>query len=440
MSNNPSPQMHLNLFFRGVGYHEAAWRHPTVDPVGVWNPEHYVQSISLAEKAKFDSVFLGDNLNLFERPEHDVPGRFEPLTLFSYVAAHTERIGLCVTASTGFTEPFNLARLFQGLDFVSRGRAAWNMVTTAGDRSAQNFGREVNTEHDLRYEQAAEYVDVVRALWDSWGDKAVLADKATGRYADPDEIQPINHVGKHFSVRGPGMMPRSPQRYPVLFQAGASEAGKDFAAKYADCVFNIQQSMESAVAFVTEMRKRVVSHGRNPSQVKILPGIIPYVGSTEEEGRALKLELDNLIVPETSLKELSRILQVDLTRYDYDGPVPELPLPTPSPTGARSRSEVIYNIVKNEKPTVRQLVHRVSGGRGHIVVVGSAEQVADHLQQWFEAGAADGFNVAPPILPVGLELFVEQVVPILRQRGLFREEYTGTTLRDHLGLNYPRDR
>lgn len=428
------PQMHLNLFFRGVGYHEASWRHPTVDPVGVWDGEHYLRNIRTAEAAKFDSVFIGDNLAAFGELEYDIPGRLEPLTLMSYVAAGTERIGLVATASTSFTEPYNLARLFATLDHVSRGRAGWNMVTSFGDRAAQNFGRTTHIEHDLRYEQAHEYVEVVRKLWDSWGEKAVVADKASGRYTNPDEIRDINHAGRFLSVRGPSTMPRSPQRYPVLYQAGASESGREFAAAYADAVFNIQQSMESSRAFVADMRKRAAAHGRDPSKVKILPGIIPYVGSTEAEARAFKEELDNLIVPISSLKELSSLLQADLTGVDIDGPVPPLPPPVPSPSSARTRGQVVYDIVQREKPTVRQLVHRVSGGRGHTVVVGAPEQIADRLQEWFLAEAADGFNVGPPILPLGLDLFVEHVVPILQDRGLFRREYVGTTLRDHLGL------
>ncbi|MBB5953910.1 FMN-dependent oxidoreductase (nitrilotriacetate monooxygenase family) [Saccharothrix tamanrassetensis] len=432
-------QLHLNAFLMGVGHHEAAWRHPRTDPGLVADVGHFQRLAAIAERGAFDSVFLADGVQLWGDVRHSVAGAFEPLTLLTALACVTDHIGLIATASTGFTEPYNLARWFSSLDHISGGRAGWNIVTTAGDRSAQNFNLDVNVEHHERYQRAAEFVDVVTALWDSWDQDALVLDAASGVFADPDKVREINHRGRFFRVRGPLNAVRSPQGRPLLVQAGSSEDGRAFAAAHAEAVFTAQQTVEEAREFYQDLKTRVAARGRAPDQVVVLPGIVPVLGSTAEEARRLAEELDDLIVPARAVGRLSELLGVDLTGHPLDEPVPPLP-PVDRVNGARSRFRLIRDLAAREALTLRQLLRRLGGGRGHKVVVGTPEVVADHVETWFRGGAADGFNVMPPLLPSGLEEFVDHVVPLLRRRGLFRSGYTGRTLREHYGLTEPRNR
>jgi FMN-dependent oxidoreductase (nitrilotriacetate monooxygenase family) len=432
-------QLHLNAFLMGVGHHEAAWRHPRTDPKALDDVAHFQHLAQIAERGTFDSVFLADGVQIWGDARHTAAGRFEPLTLLTALSQVTDHIGLIATASTSFSEPYNLARLFSSLDHISGGRAGWNIVTTAQDRSAQNFNRTANFEHSERYQRADEFLDVVTALWDSWEDDALVVDQESGVFADETKVHEIGHRGRFFSVRGPLNAVRSPQGHPLLVQAGSSEDGKAFAARWAEAVFTAQQTHEEAVAFHTDLKRRVVAFGRPADGLKVLPGIVPVLGSTEEEAAALAEELTSLIIPERAVRQLTDMIGVDLTGHPLDSPLPELP-PVTEVNGAKSRFELVRDLAVRERLTLRQLLGRLGGGRGHQVVAGTPEQIADHVELWFRTGAADGFNVMAPLLPSGLEDFVDHVVPLLRQRKLFRTEYTGSSLRDHYGLPRPASR
>jgi FMN-dependent oxidoreductase (nitrilotriacetate monooxygenase family) len=426
-------QLHLNAFLMGVGHHEAAWRHPGSDPHGAGDLSHFVELARIAERGTFDSVFLADSVQIWGDIEHSIASSFEPLTLLTAIATATRHIGLIGTVSTGFTEPYNLARYFASLDHISGGRAGWNIVTTAGDRSAQNFNRDTNTEHAERYERAAEFVEVASKLWDSWATDALVVDPGSGRFTDPGRVREINHRGRFFQVRGPLNITRSPQGRPLLVQAGSSEDGKAFAARHAEAVFTAQQTFADGRAFYTDLKARAADYGRDPDGIMVLPGIVPVLGGTETEAIRLAAELDDLIVPVRALRALSEMVGIDLTGRDLDEPLPPLP-PVTAVNGAKSRFELVRDLAEREGLTLRQVLRRLGGGRGHQVVAGTPEQLADHVERWFTGGAADGFNIMPPLLPGGLTDFVDQVVPELRARGLFRAEYTGRTLREHYGL------
>lgn len=435
-------QLSLNLFFSPSGHHEAAWRHPHSAPERLYEPEYYVEVAQRAEAAKLDAVFFADGPVLSQGVEHNSVSHPEPILTLATIAAHTSRIGLIATASTTFYEPYNLARLFASLDHLSKGRAGWNIVTTAAADAAANFGLEAHPDPEFRYARAEEFLQAATRLWDSWEDDAVLLDKANGRYADPSKIHAPKFSGEHVKVAGPLNVKRTPQGHPVLVQAGASNAGRDFAARWAEAIFTAHQRLEDAQAFYTDIKSGAVRHGRRPDQVKILPGISPFIGSTEAEAKVLAREYDELTVPAYGVRQLRGLTGADFSHLDLDAPVP---LDAFAHAGdvtdnSRSRLQVVAGIVERERPTLRQLLHRLAGARGHRVFTGTPEQVADTIEEWFTQGAADGFNVMPPALPQGIEVFADHVVPILQKRGIFRTEYSGTTLRDHFGLERPQNR
>ena len=434
----PERQLHLNAFLMGVGHHEAAWRHPSTDPAALGDVRHYQDLARIAERGGFDSVFLADGVQVWGDVEHTAAQVFEPITLLTAMAAATSRIGLIATVSTSYSEPYNLARAFASLDHISGGRAGWNIVTTAGDRAAQNFNRDTADDHAERYARADEYLRVVTALWDSWADDALVVDRATGRYADPHKVRETAHRGRFFQVRGPLNSPRSPQGHPLLVQAGSSEDGKVFAARWAEAVFTAHQTLESAKAFYADLKGRLAAQGRSPESLKVLPGIVPVLGSTEAEAKRLADELDELIVPVRAVRQLSEMIGVDLTGHPLDQPLPPLP-PVAAINGAQSRFALVRDLAERERLSLRALLSRLGGGRGHQVVAGTPERIADHIERWFTGGAADGFNIMAPVLPSGLVEFVDSVIPLLRARGLFRRDYSGTTLRDHYGLAKPVD-
>ncbi|MGW3472868.1 LLM class flavin-dependent oxidoreductase [Saccharopolyspora sp. NPDC000995] len=429
-----SGQLHLNAFVMPNGHHEAAWRHPRTDPHRARTLRHYVDIARTAERGKLDSLFLADAVALAGNVRHNSHSHFEPLTLLSALAATTEHIGLIATASTTYNEPYHLARKFASLDHLSGGRAGWNIVTSAGADEARNFNRDARPAHALRYERATEFLEVVKKLWDSWDDDAAILDKANGIYADTDLIRPIEHCGEHFQVHGPLNIPRPMQGYPLLVQAGSSETGKEYAARHAEAVFTAQQTFAEGKAFYDDVKDRMAKYGRSPGEIKILPGISPILGRTEAEAHEREAELNALITPQYGLRQLSTLLDHDVTRYPLDGPLPDVGTYT---EGAQSRFDLIVGLARREDLTIRQLIERLAGGRGHRVFAGTPMQVADELEQWFTGGAADGFNIMPAALPGGLDDFVDLVVPELRRRGLFRTEYTGTTLREHYGLARP---
>ncbi|MYS23027.1 FMN-dependent oxidoreductase, nitrilotriacetate monooxygenase family [Streptomyces sp. DvalAA-14] len=432
--------LHLNAFLMSVGHHEAAWRLPQSPAAGGTGVEHYKNLARIAERGLLDSLFLADSPVLMGDPGRRPAGKLEPTVLLTALAAVTSRIGLIATASTSYNEPYNLARRFASVDHVSGGRAGWNIVTTAGADAARNFGLDDTPLHRDRYLRAAEFVDVATKLWDSWADDAVIADKELGVHAGPDRVRRIEHRGTYFRVDGPLNVERSPQGYPLLVQAGSSHDGKDFAARYAEAVFTAQQTLDEGIAFYKDVKQRALGFGRDPEGIKILPGIVPVIGDTEAEARELDAELDRLIRPEYAKRQLADRLRLHPDELDLDR---ELPLDIPTEDeieGAKSRYTLVVELARREHLTVRQLIGRLGGGRGHRTFAGTAEQVADTIEHWYEQGAADGFNIMPAVLPSGLELFVDRVVPILQQRGLFRTEYTGSTLREHYGLPRPANR
>lgn len=442
MSSTPTePQrhLHLNAFLMSTGHHEASWRLPESDPQASTDVEHYKNLARAAERGRLDSIFFADSPVLFGEVGRRPAGKLEPTVLLTAIAGATERIGLIATASTTYNEPFNLARRFASVDWASGGRAGWNVVTTAGPDAARNFGVDDQPAHAVRYERAGEFIEVAQKLWDSWQDDAVLADKEEGVWGDADRIRTVDHEGKHFKVRGPLNVPRSPQGHPLIVQAGSSEDGKDLAAKYADAVFTAHQTLADAQEFYRDLKARTAAAGRDPETIKILPGIVPVIGATVEEALELERELDRLIKPEYARIQLAKTLRVEPEDLPLDRRLPDNLPSEDEIEGAKSRYTLIVQLARREQLTVRQLIGRLGGGRGHRTFTGTPAQVADAIQEWFDGGAADGFNIMPPVLPSGLETFVDQVVPILQERGLFRTEYTGRTLREHYGLPRPEN-
>ena len=438
MSTRPG-KFHLNAFLMSVGHHEAAWRLPESNAFATTNVEHYKSLARIAERGLLDSLFLADSPVLWNSIGRRPAGQLEPTLLLAALAGVTRRIGLIATASTSYNEPFNLARRFGSLDRLSGGRAGWNIVTTAGVDAARNFNLDELPAHRERYARAAEFVDVSLKLWDSWDDEAPVGDKESGVWGDDEKLYPAKHVGRFFKVAGPLNLPRSPQGYPLLVQAGSSEDGKELAARYAEAVFTAQQTLDDGKRFYADLKARTRALGRDPNTIKILPGIVPVIGSTETEARALDAELDRLIKPEYALHQLAQTLRVSPDELKLDAELPERLPSEDEIEGAKSRYTLIVNLARSERLTVRQLIGRLGGGRGHRTFTGTPEQVADALELWWENGAADGFNVMAPVIPSGLEAFVDHVIPILQKRGLFRTEYEGKTLRDLYGLARPEN-
>lgn len=436
MSDTPR-QMHLNLFIQGVGHHEAAWRHPGTDPQDMLDIGYYQRLARQAEAAKLDAVFIADALAINANIEHGPFNNFfEPFTLLAAVAAVTSRIGLIGTASTTYDEPYDVARKFASLDRISRGRAGWNIVTSGNERAAQNFGLDAHPAHSRRYARATEFVEVTRKLWDSWEEGAFLADRTSGRYTDRARIHDIDHVGEFFRVQGPLDFPGPPQGHPVLVQAGSSTDGREFAARFAEAIYTAQNNLDDAQAFYADVKSRMAAHGRTPDQLCILPGLAPIIGRTTAEAKAREQELNDYILPQYGLHQLSQNLNIDLFSYPLDGPMPELP-PIESINGGKSRYQVFVDMARRGNLTIRQLIHQIAFGRGHDTFAGTPAEIADHMEEWFTSAACDGFNLLPPNLPGDFTAFVEQVLPELRRRGLFRDDYGGTTLRDHFNLRRP---
>ncbi len=433
-------QLHLGAFLQGVGHHLAAWRHPDIDPSHAFNLNHFKNLARLAESAKFDAIFFADNLGLPSAPASllakAAPAHpFDPLLLLSALTSVTERIGLVGTVSTTYLPPYHLARKFASLDHFSNGRSGWNLVTSGTDFEAKNFGLDQQISHASRYARAAEYVDVVKHLWDSWEDESVAYNQSSAQFLKPHTLHRVDHQGQHFKVEGALQAPRPVQGYPVFVQAGSSDDGQDLAAATAEVVFTAQQTVEDARAFYQSLKARVAKFGRNPDAVKVLPGISPYVGKTDAEAQEKFEQLQSLIDPEVGLGLLSGFIggSVDFSKYPLDGPLPELP----ATEGWQSRQELFVKLAKRDNLSIRQLYQRIAAARGHATVIGTPQSIADQLEHWFSTEAADGFNILAPTLPYGLEDFAQLVIPELQKRGLFRTQYTGRTLREHLGLARP---
>ncbi|MET1067213.1 MAG: LLM class flavin-dependent oxidoreductase [Pseudomonas prosekii] len=434
-------QLKLGAFLMATGHHVAAWRHPDVPADAGLDFAHYKHLAQIAEAAKFDALFIADSLaapigeiaSRMARSEH-----FEPLTLLSALSVVTERIGLIATATTSYNEPYHVARKFASLEHLSGGRSGWNLVTSDNAAEAQNFGRDQHIGHADRYSRAREFHRVVTGLWDSWEDDAFVRDKLGGTYYQSGKVHVLDHIGEHFRVKGPLNVARSPQGQPVIVQAGSSEAGRELAAETAEVVFTAQTSLAGAQAFYADLKGRLGRYGRSADSLKIMPGVFVVVGRTESEAQEKYETFQQLVEPEVGVALLGRMLgNFDLSKYPLHGPLPELPL---TESGQQSRQTLLTELAGRENLSLAELGRKIAGGRGHYSVIGTAQQIADRLQEWFEHGAADGFNVLVPHLPGGLEDFASEVVPELQRRGLFRTEYEGRTLRENLGLHRPGNR
>jgi FMN-dependent oxidoreductase (nitrilotriacetate monooxygenase family) len=433
-------QLHLNLFIHGRGHHEASWRHPASSSLALTDIRYYQDLAQRAEAALFDSIFLADQLALGDDAAQAARTWLEPVTVLAAVAAATTRIGMIATCSTTYTEPFNLARQFGSLDHISNGRVGWNIVTSWLATAAANYGGAGQISHTDRYARAEEYMAVVTALWDSWAEDAVIDDRANGRYARPDRIRPIGHKGEHYQVAGPLNLPRAPQGRPVFVQAGSSDTGRHFAARHAEAAFTAHMEKATAQAFYADLKSLIAAEGRSPEQVLILPGLSPMIAATEAEAQRMTRETNELSDPDVGRKRLSgRFGGHDFSHLPLDRPLVPEDFPEPSSVeAARSRTEVILGLVRRENLTLRQLLGMLAGARGHFTFAGTPEQVADLIEDWFTDGAADGFNIMPPLLPSMLDVFSAEVIPLLQRRGLFRTAYEGKTLREHYGLPWPK--
>ena len=427
-------QMKLGLFLAPGGHHMAAWRHPDAYPDGV-SIKTYIRFAEIAERGCFDLMFVADVFSFSPRAKRVDAFRLEPLTLLSALAMRTEHIGLVATASTSFNEPYNVARKFASLDHISGGRAGWNIVTSAANE-APNFGQDELLDHAERYRKADEFTQVVRGLWDCFDDDAVVIDKRNGVFFEPAKLRLLNHEGRYFKVRGPLSLPRSPQGNPVLVQAGSSEDGKNLASKYAEVIFTIQRDLDAARAFRNDIRARAEGFGRDPATALVMPGVMPIVGRTRQEAQDKYALLQSFIHTEAGLLQLSRAMGVDMTELNVEDPMPDMDV-TKLP---QSRSVSIYTQSKRENMTICETYEKLVVSKGHRQLIGTPLDIADSLQDWFENGGADGFNIMPPYTPGGVEDFVTHIVPELQRRGLFRKAYAGTMLRDHLGLPRPAPR
>jgi len=427
-------QLHLNTNITALGRHPAGWR--TLDnPRSIIDLKFFREIAAIAERGKLDAVFLSDLLALRNHAEGPSQA-LEPTVLLTALAGATTHVGLIGTASTTFNDPFNLARRFASVDHLSGGRVAFNAVTTYDASAAANFSHDVPLSTDERYARAQEFVEVVTKLWDSWEDDAFIADQATGRYADPSRVHAIDHRGTYFSVRGPLTVPRSPQGRPVLVQAGSSEGGRALATRFADAVFTAQTTLPTAQAFYAEMKERVRRHGRNPDHFLLLPGLYPVIGGTEAEARRRKAELDALLDTDREVGRLAGALGLAPDDLRIDAPLPyELIAKTARSDISRGFVDSTVALAKSENLTVRDLLDRNPGA--HRIIVGTPEQIADDIAQWFHERGADGFNLNADVFPSGLAAFVDHVVPILQRKGIFRRDYESATLRGHFGLPRP---
>lgn len=429
-------KLKLGANLNGVGNSISFWRHPDVPTDASVSFEFYKKQALKAEQGKFDLLFIADGLFINEKSNPHFLNRFEPLTLLSALGTVTSNIGLVATLSTSYSEPFTVARQFASIDHISGGRSGWNVVTSPLEGSALNFGKGEHPHHSLRYEIAEEHLGVVKGLWDSWEDDAFVRDKAIGVFFDPAKMHTLNHKGKHFSVQGPLNIARSRQGYPVIFQAGSSESGKDLAAHSADAVYTGHEMFEEARQFYQDVKSRATEYGRNPDEILIFPGIGPIVGRTEEEAERKYQEIAELVSIEQALNYLGRYFEhFDFSSFPLDAPFPDIG--DLGSNSFRSTTDKIKREAKEQGLTLRQVAQRASTPRSNFV--GTPEKVADLIQQWFEGGAADGFNIRT-VVPNGLADFVDLVVPILQQRGIFRTEYESNTLRGNLGLSIPRNR
>jgi len=435
-----TPQIKLNAFMRPASIHTGGWRYPGAWPDMNFNFAHLKRAIQTLEAAKFDAFFMADHMAVLNMPmdalkRSHTSTSFEPFTLLSALSQATEHIGLVATGSTTFDVPYHIARRFASLDHISNGRAGWNIVTTSNPDAALNFGLEEHMEHGERYRRAREFYDVVTGLWDSWADDAFIRDVDSGVFFDPEKMHTLNHKGEFLSVKGPLNIARPVQGWPLIVQAGASESGKQLAAETAEAVFTAQSNIEAGKAFYADVKGRMQKLGRNPDHLKIQPACFVVVGDTVEEAKAKRAKLDSLVDYANSIASLSIALGTDASKFDPDGPLPDIP----DSNASKSGRERAIAAAKRENLTVRQLAQRMGGYSG-LAMIGTAKTIADEMEQWIGSKASDGFTIMFPYLPGGLDDFCRLVIPELQRRGLFRREYEGKTLRENLGLPRPENR
>ena len=426
---------------RPASIHTAAWRYPGAYADANFNFAHLKRFAQTLERGKFDAFFMADHLAVLNMPMEALQRSatvtsFDPLTLLPALAAVTERIGLIATASTTYNDPYHVARKFSSLDHISNGRAGWNLVTSVNPFEALNFSKTEHLEHAARYRRAREFFEVVTGLWDSWADDAFIRDVANGIYFDPAKLHVLDHKGAEFAVRGPLNVARPVQGWPVIVQAGSSDAGRQIAAETAEAIFSANNTFETAQAFYRDVKARTQAAGRHPDHLKVLPGAFVVVGETVAEARAKKRHLDSLVHPDSGLGSLSTLLGCDARTFELDRPLPEIP----ESNASKSARDKLIQMSRDDGYTVRELAQYVGGSYGCFEIAGTPQTIADEMQRWLEQEACDGFNVMFPFLPEGLDDFVDRVVPELQARGLFRRDYEGTTLREHLGLPRPPNR
>jgi len=438
--------MHLLAIPNMIGAHLGGWRHTTAYDDPVMNLKRMIEYARLAERGKLDGLFLADGNGIRDMDKPALfeanfpsarPGVFDPVVLMTALAGHTERIGLVCTATTTFDEPWFVARRFASLDHVSGGRAGWNAVTASNAGDALNFSHAQPVGREQRYARAEEFIDVVRGLWDSWADNAFVQDKASGRFLDPARVRRLDHAGRHFAVAGPLNVPRTPQGQPVVFTAGQSDAGKELAARHADAMFAAGDSKDTCAAEYADIKGRMARHGRDPASLRFIPGLTVFAGQSAAEADALYEELNALIPPALGVDYLSKIVTQDLSGLPLEAPMPDL---ADQVVGSSTVRTLVVRQIRERRMTVGEAARMVVRDFGTPVVKGSATEVADVLEDWYCGGACDGFVLTFPVVPLGLQNFVDLVVPELQRRGLFRREYEGTTLRDHLGLARPVNR
>jgi alkanesulfonate monooxygenase len=433
-------QLRLGAFMRPATIHTGAWRYPGAFPDANFNLAHIKRFAQTLERGKFDAFFMADHLAVLNMPinalkRSHTATSFEPFTLLSALAMVTTHLGLVATGSTTFDAPYHVARRFASLDHISGGRAGWNIVTTSNPDAALNFGLEEHVEHDERYRRAREFYDVVTGLWDSWADDAFVRDVDQGLFFDPEKLHTLGHKGKYYSVRGPLNIARPIQGWPVIVQAGSSEAGRQLAAETAEAVFAGYGNIEDARKLYADLKGRMAKIGRDPDHMKILPGNFVVIGRSLDEAKEKRAKLDSLVHWDSGISSLSIALGTDASGFDPDGPLPEIPQTNASQSGR----ERVVAMAKRDKLTVRQLAQRV-GSYGGLAMMGTPEMIADQMEEWLTTNASDGFNMLFPYLPEGLDDFVDLVVPELQRRGIFRREYEGKTLRENLGLPRPENR
>ena len=434
-------KLHFGAFMRPASIHSSSWRYPGSYSDANFNFKHHIRFAQKLEEGLFDAIFMADHVSLLNMPEEALKrsatvASLEPLTILPALAAVTEHIGLIATASTTYNEPYHVARKYASLDHISDGRAGWNIVTSANPLEALNFGLDEAVEHDTRYRRGREFYEVVTKLWDSWEDDALIRDTESGIFVDLDKLHPAKHKGEFYSVEGALNVQRPVQGWPLIVQAGASEAGRQFAAEVAEMVFSAASTIPSSQEYYADMKSRAKAYGRNPDHLKVFPGCFVYIGDTLQEAKDKKRKLDSMVDPSSGMGSLSVLLGCDVSKFDLDGPLPEIPETNAGQTGRQK----LVDMAKEDNMTVRELAQHIGGSFGSLEMVGTPEMIADEMEEWLMSNACDGFNIMFPYLPAGIDDFVDKLVPVLQKRGLYRTEYEGKTLRENLGLPRPVNR